>query len=58
MDTEKVKQAFDHFENDEYTDAEQKTREVVRSEINKKMKDKLGLQNDVLDDDFEDNDEE
>jgi hypothetical protein len=47
MDKKAIKKALDHFENDEYVDAQ----EIIKKEIAGKrdifIKDKLGLANDI-----------
>ena len=46
---EKIKDAFDKFEDGKFTDAEDELRKVFRKTVNDHLKDKLELKNDVLD---------
>jgi hypothetical protein len=60
MDAEKVKQAFDKFEKEEYTDSEEILRKEIRRTVSDKLKDDLNLQKDPIDieDDEEEKDDE
>lgn len=49
VDKEKIKQAFNDFEEDNYTKSSDTLRGEVRSEINDFLKKKLELKNDPLD---------
>lgn len=48
MDKEKIVQAFDHFEKEEYTDSEDILRGQIKQAINDKLKDDLNLKNDPI----------
>ena len=47
MDTEAIKKALDHFENDEFVDAKEILQQEIYARKNDFLKDKLGLSNDL-----------
>lgn len=47
MNTDNIKKALDHFENDEYTDAKEILQAEIHNRRNDFLKDKLGLSNDI-----------
>jgi hypothetical protein len=44
MDKEQIRKALDHFENDEYTDAEEILSQEIRDAKEKFIEDKIGLE--------------
>lgn len=58
MNKEEVKKALDSFENDEYVDAKDKLKQIVRTKLNTHLKDKLGLGKDAYDIEKEEEEEE
>jgi len=47
-DIEKVKQAFNDFEDDKFTNSSDTLKQEIRKDMNTFLKDKLGLKNDPL----------
>ena len=47
IDMEKIKQALDHFENDEYVDSKEVLQKEIRKAKNVFLKNKLDLKNDI-----------
>lgn len=47
MDTDKIKKALDHFENDEFVDAKEILQQEIHGRRNEFLKDKLDLANDI-----------
>ena len=47
MDKEKIKDALDKFENDEFVDAKEILTKEIRDTKDKYLKDKLSLKNDI-----------
>jgi hypothetical protein len=47
MDTEVIKKAMDHFENDQFMDAKELLQKEIHTRRNEFLKDKLGLKNDI-----------
>ena len=47
IDMEKIKQALDHFENDEYVDSKEVLQKEIRKAKNDFLKNKLELKNDI-----------
>lgn len=47
MDKDKIKQALDSFENDNYTDSRDILSKEIRKAKNDFLKDKLGLKNEI-----------
>ena len=48
MDNEKIRQAFDAFEKEKYTDSEDIIRGEIKQAVNDHLKDELGLKNDPI----------
>lgn len=49
VDTEKIKGAFDSFENDDFLAAKEEITTQIKSHMNDYFKEKLGLKGDVVD---------
>ena len=47
MDTEAIKKALDHFEQDEFMNAKEILQAEIHNRRNDFLKDKLGLKNDI-----------
>ena len=47
IDMEKIKQALDHFENDEYVDSKEVLQKEIRKAKNDFLKNKLELKSDI-----------
>jgi hypothetical protein len=47
MDTESIKKALDHFENDEFVNAKEILQKEIHSQRNEWLKDKLELKNEI-----------
>jgi len=54
IDKDKIKQAFNNFEDDKFTIASDILRGEIKKNMNSFLKDKLELQNDVIDVENED----
>ena len=50
---EEIKDIFDNFEDERYTDAEDNLKKVFKQSINNHLKDKLSLKKDVIEIDDE-----
>ncbi len=47
MDTDSIKKALDHFENDEFTDCKEILKKEIHTRKNKWLKDKLDLSKEI-----------